>query len=70
MQEQELSTSLRVLPLGGYDVVLGMQWLQTFGPIQVDFKEKVMSLTWNKKVINIKGILDSGEFREITTKSF
>lgn len=70
MQKQKFSTSLRVLPLGGCDVVLSMQWLKTLGPIQVDFKEKVMSLTWNKQVINIKEISDSGKFREITAKSF
>lgn len=33
------------LPLGGYDVVLGVQWLHTLGPILSDFLELCMKFT-------------------------
>lgn len=42
MQKQSFSTTLRNLPLGGCDVVLGMQWLETLGSVQLDFKKKMM----------------------------
>jgi predicted aspartyl protease len=40
-------TDLYVLPLGGYDLVLGMQWLSTLGQILWDFGQLTMSF-WHK----------------------
>jgi len=34
---------LFVMPLAGYDVVLGTQWLATLGPIVWDFSTRTMS---------------------------
>lgn len=35
--------SLFILPLGGYDLVLGTQWLATLGPILWDFRHLTMA---------------------------
>lgn len=41
-----------VLPLGGYDSILGIQWLQQVSPVCFDFSAQEMSVNWqNKKVI-------------------
>lgn len=32
----EFSSDLRVLPLSTYDIILGMNWLEQFSPMQVD----------------------------------
>ena len=37
------STDFFALPLAGYDVVLGTQWLATLGPILWDFSALTMS---------------------------
>ena len=34
-----------VMPLAGYDVVLGAQWLGTLGPVTWDFQRRTMSFT-------------------------
>lgn len=39
MQGTEFQADVRLLPLGGCDMVLGVQWLTTLGPVLWDFKE-------------------------------
>jgi hypothetical protein len=42
---------LYVMPLAGYDLVLGTQWLSTLGPIVWDFTARTMSFTWHGRAI-------------------
>lgn len=39
MQGTEFQANVRLLPLGGCDMVLGVQWLTTLGSVLWDFKE-------------------------------
>jgi hypothetical protein len=39
----------RVLPLGVYDLILGMDWLEKHSPMWVDWKRKEMRFTLGKK---------------------
>lgn len=39
MQGAEFEANVRLLPLGGCDMVLGVQWLSTLGPVLWDFKD-------------------------------
>lgn len=34
---------MRLLPLGGYDVVLGVQWMETLRPLLLDFTKMYTS---------------------------
>ncbi|XP_058784831.1 uncharacterized protein LOC131659692 [Vicia villosa] len=45
LQEKQFSLPFYLLPIEGADVVLGMAWLRTLGPIQADFS--VPSITFN-----------------------
>lgn len=38
MQENEFKANMRLIPLGGCDMVLGIQWLSQLGPVLWDFK--------------------------------
>lgn len=42
MQGTVFSSEVRLLPLGGCDMVLGVQWLSTLGPVLWDFKNLQM----------------------------
>lgn len=45
VQGVEFEAKLRLLPLVAYDMVLGMDWLNTpLGNMKVNWKEKYMSL--------------------------
>jgi hypothetical protein len=46
---QHFHTDLRVLELGAYDGVLGMDWLDSFSPMTCHWKEKRISFDYNGK---------------------
>jgi hypothetical protein len=40
---EHFNTNFYVLPLDGFDVVLGVQWLRTLGPVLWDFDDLKMT---------------------------
>jgi hypothetical protein len=55
-QGQTFHTDLRVLELGSYDAVLGMDWLDSFSPMSCHWKEKHISFDYNGQWITLQGI--------------
>ena len=55
-QGQTFNTQLKVLPLGTYDIILGMQWLETMSPMWVDWRKKVMRFKYQGVRITLRGI--------------
>ncbi|GJW38192.1 retrovirus-related pol polyprotein from transposon 17.6 [Tanacetum coccineum] len=51
----EFEADFFAMPIGGYDVVLGINWLSTLGEIKFDFKLLYMEFNWNDKVIRFNG---------------
>ena len=50
MQGKEFKEDMSwLIPLGGCDMVLGIQWLAQLGPILWDFKNLRMEFSWNGK---------------------
>ncbi|GJR37812.1 RNA-directed DNA polymerase like protein [Tanacetum coccineum] len=49
------TTDIMLLPLGGCDMVLGIQWLATLGDIKCNFKELRMEFKYNGKGVALKG---------------
>ena len=43
LDSTDFHVDLFVMPLAGYDLVLGTQWMATLGPIVWDFAEHTMS---------------------------
>jgi hypothetical protein len=44
------------IPMGGDDVVLGIQWLQSLGTMAFNFQELFMKFSWEGKEIELIGI--------------
>jgi hypothetical protein len=63
--EYYLKTHMFTIDMGGYDVVVGVEWLDTLGPITLDFKDFYMSLNKEGWKHTIKGI--TSNFLEMTT---
>ena len=51
MQRKEFQADLRLIPLGGCDMVLGIQWLVELQPI-----------LWDFKILRMKFIVDGRKF--------
>ncbi|GKD58214.1 reverse transcriptase [Tanacetum coccineum] len=55
LKRETFTTDVMLLPLGGCDMVLGIQWLSTFGDIKCNFKELKMQFVYNNKKLCLKG---------------
>lgn len=51
----EFHTTFKVLPLGCYDAILGIDWLATHSPMQVHWLEKTMSFECQGKRVHLQG---------------
>jgi hypothetical protein len=46
IQDFNLESKFYTVPLGGLDVVLGVQWLQTLGTYSVNHQENFIKFKW------------------------
>lgn len=63
-QSTSFSADFMVIPLGGCDMVLGVQWLQQWGPITWDFQRLTMQFSMGQRRVLLHGIKE-GSVREL-----
>ena len=51
-----MNSPMIVIPMGGADVVLGIQWLQSLGTMDFNFQEPFMKFSLEGKEIELRGI--------------
>jgi len=56
MGQYILKSDMYVLPLGGCDIILGIQWLRTLGTIQWNFAELWMTFKISEQEHTLKGL--------------
>jgi hypothetical protein len=56
MGEYVMNSPMIVIPMGGLDVVLGIQWLQSLGTVAFNFQALFMKFTLEGKEIELRGI--------------
>jgi hypothetical protein len=66
IQGHEFSFPLRVLPMGGYDVVLGMDWLSQFSPMTCDWAAKQLQFCYKGSVISLQGMQIPPKFSPVS----
>jgi hypothetical protein len=54
--DETFDVDIYVIPLQGYELVLGCQWLRALGPIVWDFNIKSMSFSRNDYRVKFYGI--------------
>lgn len=53
IQQQSFTIDFHMLPLCGDDVVLGVQWLKTLGPVLTDYGALTMKFITDGKLIEL-----------------
>ena len=56
MVEYVLNSPMIAIPMGGADVVLGVQWLQLLGTLDFNFQKLFMRFSWEGKEYELNGI--------------
>ena len=56
MGEYVMNSPMISIPMGGVDVVLGIQWLQSLGTMAFNFQEIFMKFSLGGKEIELRGI--------------
>lgn len=56
MQEHSFKTDLRILSLGCYDMIVGMDWLQCCGPMWVDWEQKILQFEKDGRTVILQGV--------------
>ena len=56
MGQYVLNSTILSIPMGGADVVLGVQWLQSLGTITFNFQETFLIFFWEGKEFELRGI--------------
>lgn len=56
VDEYKFISNLKVLPLGHFDMILGMDWLESFSPMQVHWKHKWMVIPYQGVTAVFQGI--------------
>ena len=56
MGKYVLNNPIIVIPMGGFDVVLGVQWLQSLGTMAFIFQKLFMKFSWEGKEYELNGI--------------
>jgi hypothetical protein len=57
MGEYVMNITMISIPMGGDDVVLGIQWLQALGTMDFNFQELFMKFSLEVKEIELRGII-------------
>ncbi|XP_039056733.1 uncharacterized protein LOC120199783 [Hibiscus syriacus] len=70
MQGYEFQHDFRVLSLGGSDMVLGVDWMEEFSHILMDFKAKTISFEKDGKAVVIRGTKKLPLIKPITGEKF
>jgi excinuclease UvrABC ATPase subunit len=52
MGEYVMNSPMIAIPMGGADVVLGIQWLQSLGTVDFNFQELFMKFHWKEKKLS------------------
>lgn len=69
VQGFKFHSTLKLLPIGSFDLILGMDWLQAFSPMKVDWTHKIMTISYGSRHITLQGSQDDSFVISLTVSS-
>nr|CAD1831711.1 unnamed protein product [Ananas comosus var. bracteatus] len=70
MQGQDFQASLRVIRLEGSSIILGIDWLKTYGKVTFDFQQNSITMIKGGQTLVLKGISEEARLNLITAKQW
>ena len=64
MGEYVMNSPIFSIPMGGADIVLGVQWLQSLGTVTFNFQEIFLNFFSEGKEVELRGI--TGKLGKVT----
>ena len=70
IQGHNFTNTMHVLPLGGHDIILGMDWLEQWGVMQCHWAEKWIQFNYSGQEVKLQGVLPATlvEITEVTVE--
>jgi len=59
IQGHQFHTTFRILPLQCYDAILGMDWLEQFSPMEIQWAQKWLTFHHQGQKVKLQGLSDS-----------
>lgn len=69
MQGHQFQTNMRLLTLGGFDMVLGVDWMKTYSPLLFYFDKLQLTFKKDGKEITLTGGAERASLRQMTAKA-
>jgi hypothetical protein len=60
IHQYQFTHDLKVLPLTSYDLILGMDWLQRFSPMKVDWVHHWLVIPYKGSTVRLQGTPSTG----------
>ncbi|BAH93352.1 Os06g0170800 [Oryza sativa Japonica Group] len=57
VQGHQFSTDFKLLPLDNYDMILGMDWLEKYSPMDINWQAKTIQFGLLDKSVELKGVV-------------
>lgn len=67
--QYEFTFDLRIMKLGGWDIILGVDWMYQFSPISFDFKQLKITLSNDKETILLEGLVENPVVKKMSGKT-
>ena len=61
IQGETFSNKFNLIPLKGYDIILGADWIYKYSPITLDLKKRELGITKGEKVITLQDFTNTGK---------
>lgn len=70
--DKEFKNGIRTLPMGGYDLVLGVDWLGSLGLVTFDYKNLTLQFEYKGQKVTLQGKAHGGKPRlqQMSAKAF
>lgn len=56
VQGHSFHSAFKILPLGTFDMIIGMEWLEAFSPMKVHWRNKWMAIPYGATTVQLQGV--------------